>query len=99
MIGVRVGVELEGDAPAVASLAATLPWLAPERIQLDENRSLLLLATSFESAGDACDYAERRVRKSIAGMDLEITIESAEAFPGQADLRDSAPAERRSERA
>ena len=99
MIGFRVGIEIQAPRSAVASLTATLPWMAPERIQLDEDRTLVLLSTSFGDADEACAYAARRVRKSAVGMGLRFAILSAEAFPAVIDLRDSAPVERRRYRA
>jgi hypothetical protein len=98
MIGLRVGVEVEAPRAAVATLTATLPWMAPERIQLDDHRILLLLSTSFDDATEACAYAKRRIRKSAVGMGLDIAIVSTEAFPPTIDLRDSTRAERRTDR-
>ncbi len=88
MGGLRVGVEVRATTGAVTAAMATLPWMAPERIALDERRSLVLLATSFGEPEEACAYAERRVRKSARGLGLEVAILSTEAFPPTVDLRD-----------
>jgi hypothetical protein len=87
MVGFRVGVELEAHPRIVASMTATLPWMTPEQIQLDDDRSLVVLSTSFDDAAEACAYAERRIRKSAVGMGLDVSIVSSEAFPGVIDLR------------
>ena len=86
-MGFRVGVEVEAHPTSVASMTATLPWMTPEHIQLDDGRSLILLSTSFANPTEACAYAERRVRKSATGMGLEVAIVSSEAFPPLIDLR------------
>lgn len=97
MAGLRVGVEVRASTGAVAATMATLPWMAPERIGLDEQRHLLVVATSFGEAGEACAYAERRVRKSATGLGLDLAILSTEAFPPIVDLRDG-PADRLDDR-
>jgi hypothetical protein len=81
MAGLRVGVEIQGPRGAVISAMATLPWMGPERIELDDDRSLVLLTTSFADPDVACAYAERRLRKSLGGMDLDLEVLSTEAFP------------------
>lgn len=98
MAGLRVGVEVRASTGAVAATMATLPWMAPERINLDEHRSLLLVATSFGDADEACAYAERRVRKSANGLGLDLAIISSEAYPPVVDLRDG-PSDRLDDRA
>jgi hypothetical protein len=87
MVGLRVGVEVEAPAPTLAAAMATLPWMAPECIDLDQDRSLLLLSTSFRDPESACGYAMRRVRRSADAIDLPIRIISAEAFPPVIDVR------------
>lgn len=87
MAGLRVGVEVEAAADAVAATMATLPWMAPERIALDDQRFLILLTTSFEHADQACAYAERRILKSASGMGIDVAVLSTEAFPNVVDLR------------
>ena len=87
MAGRRVGVELRAPMGAVTAAMATLPWMAPERIILDDDRCLLLVSTSFADPGEACAYAERRVRKSATGLGLDLVVLSTEAFPAPADLR------------
>src|SRR5258708_4560299 len=77
----RVGVEVQATESSVLAAMATLPWMSPERIALDDDRSLVLVHTSFEDADDACSYAERRVRKSGHGMGLDLVVLSAEAYP------------------
>ena len=99
MVGLRVGVEVEASPAAVASMTATLPWMTPEQIPLDGDRSLVLLSTSFDDADEACAYAARRVRKSAVGMGLHVTIVSTEAFPPVIDLRDRAQVEFPTDRA
>lgn len=91
MAGLRVGVEVEATADAVTAAAATLPWMDPEPIALGDERFLVLLSTNFTDADEACGYVTRRVRKSVAGMGLDICIVSAEAFPAVIDLREPAP--------
>jgi hypothetical protein len=91
MVGLRVGVEVRASSSAVTAAMATLPWMAPERVTLDERRSLLLVATSFGNPDEACTYAERRVRKSAVGLGLDLAVLSTEAFPGVIDLRDGSP--------
>jgi hypothetical protein len=63
--------------------------MTPERISLDRDRALVLVATSFGDPEEACAYAARRVRKSAAGLGLDLTIISTEAFPPVVDLRDA----------
>jgi hypothetical protein len=92
MSGLRVGVEIAAPPAAVAATMATLPWMAPERISLDDDRSLLLLCTSFGDADEACAYAERRVQKSAAGIGVDIAVVSSEAYPITIDLRTSGEA-------
>jgi hypothetical protein len=87
MVGFLVGVEIVGSPSSVAATMATLPWMAPERIALDDDRSLVLLSTSFAEAEEARAYAERRVLKSASGIGLDLTILSSEAFPAVIDLR------------
>jgi hypothetical protein len=87
MVGLRVGVEVEAPAATVAAAMATLPWLAPEAIALDSQRSLVLVSTSFRDAVEACGYAVRRIQRSSSAIDLPIRIVSAEAFPALVDLR------------
>lgn len=91
MAGLRVGVEVEATADAVTAAAATLPWMDPEPIALDDDRFLVLLSTNFSDAEEACGYVTRRVRKSACGMGLDIRIVSTEAFPGIIDIRQPAP--------
>jgi len=88
MAGLKVGIEVRASTGAVAATMATLPWMSPERIALDDERSLLLLATSFGEADEACAYAERRVRKSADGLGLDLAVLSSEAFPLVIDLRE-----------
>jgi hypothetical protein len=95
MIGLRVGVEIQGPANDVASTMATVAWMEPEQIQLDTDRSMVLLSTSFADAVEACTYAERRIRKSATGMGLEMRILSCEAFPPVLDLRERSTLESR----
>jgi len=90
MVGLRVGVEVRATTTALTAAMATLPWMAPERILLDEHRSLLLVSTSFADPGEACSYAERRVRKSATGLGLDLIVLSTEAFPAVVDLRGGA---------
>ena len=87
MAGLRVGVEVEATSVAVTATMATLPWMTPERIALDDRRSLILLSTSFRDAGEACAYAARRVAKSTVSLGLQVEILSCEAFPNVIDLR------------
>ena len=87
MIGLRVGIEIVASPHAVAAAMATLPWMSPERISLDEDRSLLLVTTSFDEPDAACAYATRRLRKSASATGLSISILSAESFPPVIDLR------------
>ena len=82
MAGLKVGIELEGSADAITAAVATVPWMSPERIVLDDRRCLVLLSTSFTDPYDACAYGVRRIRKSVTGIGLAITIHSTEAFPG-----------------
>ena len=81
MLGMRVGVEVRATEASVFTAMATLPWMSPERIALDESRSLVLVHTSFQHPDDACAYAERRIKKSAVGMGLELTVLSTEAYP------------------
>jgi hypothetical protein len=92
MAGLRVGVEVRATPGAITATMATLPWMAPERIMLDDSRALVLVATSFDEPGQACAYAQRRVEKSASGLGLDLEILSAEAFPAMIDLRDAKPA-------
>jgi hypothetical protein len=87
MVGLRVGVEIQAPAQDILSAMATLAWMSPERIELDEQRSMVLLSTSFGDAVEACSYAERRIRKSAIGMGLELPILCVDAFPPVLDLR------------
>lgn len=87
MAGLRVGVEVEAAADAVTATMATLPWMSPERIALDDRRSLILVSTSFGDADEACAYAARRVTKSTIAIGLGVEILSCEAFPKVVDLR------------
>ena len=87
MAGLRVGVEVEAVAGAITATMATLPWMSPERIALDDQRSLILLSTSFAEPEEACSYAARRVAKSTIGLGLDVEILSCEAFPNVIDLR------------
>lgn len=82
MAGLKVGIELEGSADAITAAVATVPWMRPERIVLDDRRCLVLLSTSFIDPGDACTYGVRRIRKSVTGLGLDVTIRSTEIFPG-----------------
>jgi hypothetical protein len=93
MAGLRVGVEVLATPGAITATMATLPWMTPERVMLDESRALVLVSTSFDEPGQACDYAQRRVEKSASGLGLDLRILSTEAFPPVIDLRDrtSAP--------
>lgn len=95
MIGLRVGVEIQARAEDVALTMATVAWMAPERIEFDPDRCMVLLSTSFADAVEACVYAERRIRKSALGMGLEMKILSIEAFPPVLDLRDRSTLESR----
>jgi hypothetical protein len=90
MVGLRVGVEVRASSGAINAAMATLPWMAPEAIGLDEERSLLLVCTSFSDPTEACAYADRRVRKSANGLGLDLTILSLEAFPLVVNLTDEA---------
>lgn len=87
MVGLRIGVEVRATTGAVTAMMATLPWMAPECIVLDHERSLLLMSTSFAIAADACSYAERRIRKSATALGFDIAVLSSEAFPPVIDLR------------
>ncbi len=87
MAGLRVGVEVEAPAGAVTATMATLPWMSPERIALDDRRSLILLCTSFDDPAEACAYAARRVTKSTVALGLDVELLSCEAFPEVIDLR------------
>ena len=88
MTGLRVGVEIQAPADVVAQAVATLPWMLPETIALDEHRVLLVLATGFEQGADACTYTIRRINKSADGLGLELKILSAESYPPVIDLRE-----------
>jgi len=83
----RVGVEVQGGLADVASAVATLPWMGPERIVLDDDRFLVVVTTSFENGPEACAYAERRLRKSVMALGLEVDVLSTEAYPEVIDLR------------
>ncbi len=85
MSGLRVGIEVRAHAAVVASTVATLPWMEPESIALDDRRTLVLLATSLDDSSDACAYAERRIRKSAAGIGVHLDVLSTEAFPPLVD--------------
>jgi hypothetical protein len=82
-----VGVEVRGSTVDVAATVATLPWMAPERITLDLDRSLVLLSTSFDDRDQACAYAERRLAKSVKSMGVPVEILSSEAFASAIDVR------------
>jgi hypothetical protein len=88
MVGLRVGVEIQAPRNDILSTMATVAWMAPERIEFDADRSMVLLTTSFDDAVEACSYAERRIRKSATGMGLTMKILSCEAFPPLLDLRE-----------
>ena len=93
----RVGVEVEATREALSATAATLPWMAPERIALGDGRFLVLLATSWSDAGEACASAERRVLKSTIAMGLGVRVLSSEAFP-MPDFGTESPDDRVSDR-
>jgi len=88
MIGYRVGIEIGAPRHAVTAVMATLPWMSPEQIVLDDDRCLVMVTTSFAEPDAACAYAVRRVSKSASEVGVSLGILSTESFPPFVDVRE-----------